>query len=388
MQRKFVMKKIAAYLKKEVVLCIAIILAVLSMFIIRPDSPYLSYIDFRTLAILFCLMTIVAGFKELGFFDLLAEKLLTAAGSLRATVLVLVFLCFFLSMVITNDVALITFVPFTITVLHKMGEEVRRKWMLQVVVMQTIAANLGSMFTPIGNPQNLYLFGLTDFTTLDFLKFMFPYMGVSFLLLTGWIFLAAGGKKERGMAGEPTEYVTVDSCGNRIEKTIVYSLLLVLSLLTVGRILPYWIAFVCVLLYTLLRNHSLLRKVDYSLLGTFAALFIFIGNLGRIQVFHDFLLKIITGREVITAVIASQVMSNVPAAILLSGFTENVRGLIVGTNLGGLGTLIASMASLISFKYVAEEAGREKGTYLRLFTVANLLFLAVLLGVAGVLGQF
>ena len=316
MQRKFVMKKIAAYLKKEVVLCIAIILAVLSMFIIRPDSQYLSYIDFRTLAILFCLMTIVAGFKELGFFDLLAEKLLTAAGSLRATVLVLVFLCFFLSMVITNDVALITFVPFTITVLHKMGEEVRRKWMLQVVVMQTIAANLGSMFTPIGNPQNLYLFGLTDFTTLDFLKFMFPYMGVSFLLLTGWIFLAAGGKKERGMAEEPTEYVTVDSSGNRIEKTIVYSLLLVLSLLTVGRILPYWIAFVCVLLYTLLRNHSLLRKVDYSLLGTFAALFIFIGNLGRIQVFHDFLLKIITGREVITAIIASQVMSNVPTARL------------------------------------------------------------------------
>lgn len=407
------MKKIAAYLKKEVVLCIAIILAVLSMFIIRPDSQYLSYIDFRTLAILFCLMTIVAGFKELGFFDLLAEKLLAAAGSLRATVLVLVFLCFFLSMVITNDVALITFVPFTITVLHKMGEEVRRKWMLQVVVMQTIAANLGSMFTPIGNPQNLYLFGLTDFTTLDFLKFMFPYMGVSFLLLTGWIFLAAGGKKERGMAeqektetekterkmaernmterdmtGNITAHAAFPATEKRMEQTVAYSVLLVLSLFTVGRILPYWMTFACVLLYTLLRNHSLLRKVDYSLLGTFAALFIFIGNLGRIQVFHDFLLKIITGREVITAVIASQVMSNVPAAILLSGFTENVRGLIVGTNLGGLGTLIASMASLISFKYVAEEAGRQKGIYLRLFTVANLLFLAVLLGAAGVLQQF
>lgn len=388
MQRKFVMKKIVADLKKEVVLCIAIILAVLSMFIIRPDSQYLSYIDFRTLAILFCLMTIVAGFKELGFFDLLAEKLLAAAGNLRATILVLVFLCFFLSMVITNDVALITFVPFTITVLHKMGEEVRQKWLFQVVVMQTIAANLGSMFTPIGNPQNLYLFGLSDFTTLDFLKFMFPYMGVSFLLLVGWICLATCGKKERGIAGETTEHTPAVSCENRIEKTIVYSLLLLLSLLTVGRILPYWIAFVCVLLYTLLRNHALLRKVDYSLLGTFTALFIFIGNLGRIQAFHDFLIKIITGREVITAVIASQVMSNVPAAILLSGFTENVRGLIVGTNLGGLGTLIASMASLISFKCVAEEAGREKGRYLWLFTVVNLVFLAVLLGTAGVLGQF
>ena len=382
------MKAVVTYLKKEIVLCIAILLAVLSVFFVRPDSQYLSYIDFRTLAILFCLMTIVAEFKELGFFDLLAEKLLAAAKSLRAAILVLVFLCFFLSMVITNDVALITFVPFTITVLNKMGTEVRQKWLFRVVVMQTIAANLGSMFTPIGNPQNLYLFGLTDFTTLDFLKLMFPYTGVSGLLLVGWIFLSTCGTSGSVIPRDTAKSTVTVPGEKRREKTIAYSLLLGLSLLTVGRILPYWVVFVCVLLYTLCRNSSLLRKVDYSLLGTFAALFIFIGNLGRIQVFHDFLMKMITGREVITAVIASQVMSNVPAAILLSGFTENIQGLIVGTNLGGLGTLIASMASLISFKYVAEEAGREKGTYLRLFTVANLLFLAVLLGAAGVLQQF
>lgn len=379
------MKTVITYLKKEIVLGIAIILAVLSVFFVRPDSQYLSYIDFRTLAILFCLMTIVAGFKELGFFDLLAEKLLTAAKSLRAAFLVLVFLCFFLSMVITNDVALITFVPFTITVLNKMGAKVRQKWLFQVVVMQTIAANLGSMFTPIGNPQNLYLFGLTDFTTLDFLKLMFPYTGMSGLVLVGWIFLSTCGTSGNVIPRDTAKNTVVVPGEKRREKTIAYSLLLVLSLLTVGRILPYWIVFICVLFYILCRNGALLRKVDYSLLGTFAALFIFIGNLGRIQVFHDFLMKMITGREVITAVIASQVMSNVPAAILLSGFTENVQGLIVGTNLGGLGTLIASMASLISFKYVAEESGQEKGTYLRLFTVANLLFLAVLLGAASVL---
>ena len=382
------MKTVITYLKKEIVLGIAIILAVLSVFFVRPDSQYLSYIDFRTLAILFCLMTIVAGFKELGFFDLLAEKLLTAAKSLRAAFLVLVFLCFFLSMVITNDVALITFVPFTITVLNKMGAKVRQKWLFQVVVMQTIAANLGSMFTPIGNPQNLYLFGLTDFTTLDFLKLMFPYTGMSGLVLVGWIFLSTCGTSGNVIPRDTAKNTVVVPGEKRREKTIAYSLLLVLSLLTVGRILPYWIVFICVLFYILCRNGALLRKVDYSLLGTFAALFIFIGNLGRIQVFHGFLMKMITGREVITAVIASQVMSNVPAAILLSGFTENVQGLIVGTNLGGLGTLIASMASLISFKYVAEESGQEKGTYLRLFTVANLLFLAVLLGLAGVLQQF
>lgn len=381
------MKTMVTFIKKEIVLCIAIILAVLSMLFIRPDSRYLSYIDFRTLAILFCLMTIVAGFKELGFFDLLAEKLLLAARGLRATVAVLVFLCFFLSMLITNDVALITFVPFTITVLNKMGEEIRQKWMFQVVVMQTIAANLGSMFTPIGNPQNLYLFGLTDFTALEFLKLMLPYTGMSFFLLLGWIFLSTYGKSGSGISIE-TERNQVAVPGEKHkEKTIAYSLLLILSLLTVGRILPYWIVFACVLLYTLCRNGALLRKVDYSLLGTFTALFIFIGNLGRIPAFHQFLMNVITGREIITAVIASQVMSNVPAAILLSGFTENIRGLIVGTNLGGLGTLIASMASLISFKYVAEEEGRDKGTYIRLFTVANVVFLLILLGVAAVLQQ-
>lgn len=379
------MNQVFNFIKKEIVLCIAIILAVLSMFFVKPDRQYLAYIDFRTLAILFCLMTIVAGFKQLGFFDLLAEKLLSAAKGVKATVAVLVFLCFFLSMLITNDVALITFVPFTITVMKKMEEPIRQRWMLPVIVMQTIAANLGSMFTPIGNPQNLYLFGLTDFNTLEFLSLMLPYTGVSFLLLLVWI-LCWEGKSKMTDGGYRGEHVRIMTGQNDREKTLVYSLLLLLSLLTVGRILPYWMALVGVLVYTLCRDARLLRKVDYSLLGTFTALFIFIGNLGRIQGFHDFLLKVITDREVITAVAASQVMSNVPAAILLSGFTDHIEGLIVGTNLGGLGTMIASMASLISFKYVVGENPQYKGKYFRLFTVANVVFLVILMGVAWILG--
>ena len=177
------MKKLMLFIKREIVLSIAIVLAAVSAIWVHPDAQYPGYIDFRTLAVLFCLMTVVAGFRKLGFFDLLAEKLLARTKTVAGVAFVLVFLCFFLSMVITNDVALITFVPFTITIMHKMEEKLRRKWMLRVIIMQTLAANLGSMFTPIGNPQNLYLFGMSDDTVFVFLRLMFPYTLVSGILL-------------------------------------------------------------------------------------------------------------------------------------------------------------------------------------------------------------
>lgn len=181
------MKKLMLFIKREIVLSIAIVLAAVSAIWVHPDAQYPGYIDFRTLAVLFCLMTVVAGFRKLGFFDLLAEKLLARTKTVAGVAFVLVFLCFFLSMVITNDVALITFVPFTITIMHKMEEKLRRKWMLRVIVMQTLAANLGSMFTPIGNPQNLYLFGMSDDAAFAFLRLMFPYTLVSGIFLAGWI---------------------------------------------------------------------------------------------------------------------------------------------------------------------------------------------------------
>lgn len=179
------MKALMKFIKKEIVLWIALALAVLSMFVVKPDSRYLGYVDFRTLAILFCLMAVVAGFKRQGVFELLAEKLLSVAGSVRGMVTVLVLLCFFMSMVITNDVALITFVPFTIAVMGRTEAGIKERWLLKTVVMQTIAANLGSMLTPIGNPQNLYLFGLSDLGVGGFVRLMLPYTLLSLLLLLG-----------------------------------------------------------------------------------------------------------------------------------------------------------------------------------------------------------
>lgn len=373
------MKALMKFIKKEIVLWIALALAVLSMFVVKPDSRYLGYVDFRTLAILFCLMAVVAGFKRQGVFELLAEKLLSVAGSVRGMVTVLVLLCFFMSMVITNDVALITFVPFTIAVMGRTEAGIKERWLLKTVVMQTIAANLGSMLTPIGNPQNLYLFGLSDLGVGGFVRLMLPYTLLSLLLLLGWIFCASRRDKktvDKAAESEGTEPGKKRGSGSA-ERMIAYSVLAVISLLAVGHIIPYWAAFASVLAYTLCRDRKVLSQVDYALLCTFAALFVLIGNIGRIPAFRDFLMRMTEGWEIAVSVAASQIMSNVPAAILLSGFTNRIEGLIVGTNLGGLGTMIASMASLISFKYIAA-AGERRGRYFLLFTVANLVFLAVL----------
>lgn len=373
------MKALMKFIKKEIVLWIALALAVLSMFVVKPDSRYLGYVDFRTLAILFCLMAVVAGFKRQGVFELLAEKLLSVAGSVRGMVTVLVLLCFFMSMVITNDVALITFVPFTIAVMGRTEAGIKERWLLKTVVMQTIAANLGSMLTPIGNPQNLYLFGLSGLGVGGFVRLMLPYTLLSLLLLLGWIFCASRRDKktvDKAAESEGTEPGKKRGSGSA-ERMIAYSVLAVISLLAVGHIIPYWAAFASVLAYTLCRDRKVLSQVDYALLCTFAALFVLIGNIGRIPAFRDFLMRMTEGREIAVSVAASQIMSNVPAAILLSGFTNRIEGLIVGTNLGGLGTMIASMASLISFKYIAA-AGERRGRYFLLFTVANLVFLAVL----------
>ncbi len=373
------MKALLQFIKKEIVLSIALALAVLSVFVVKPDSVYLGYVDFRTLAILFCLMAVVAGFKRQGVFELLAEKLLSVAGSVRGMVTVLVFLCFFMSMVITNDVALITFVPFTIAVMGRAESGIKERWLLKTVVMQTIAANLGSMLTPIGNPQNLYLFGLSDLGVGGFVRLMLPYTLLSLLLLLGWIFCASRRDKktvDKAAGSEGTEPGEKRGSGSA-ERMIAYSVLAVISLLSVGHIVPYWVALALVLAYTLCRDRGVLFQVDYALLCTFAALFVLIGNIGRIPAFRDFLMRMTEGREIAVSVAASQIMSNVPAAILLSGFTNRIEGLIVGTNLGGLGTMIASMASLISFKYIAA-AGERRGRYFLLFTAANLVFLAVL----------
>ena len=379
------MTKLIRFIKQEAVLTVAAVLALLSAFFVPPDGAYLGYIDFRTLAILFSLMTVMAGLRQQGIFDRMGRALLALTGSTLQLVLVLVGLCFFGSMFITNDVSLLTFVPFTFVVLNSLGAEAREKLILPVVCMQTIAANLGSMLTPIGNPQNLYLYGRSGMGMGAFVALMLPYTLASLALLAGWaVWLCRGGSPVcKGTGGPflaPQQSVAADG-------RIIWmdAALFVVCLLAVVRVLPYPVAFGAVLAATLLADRATLGRVDYSLLLTFVAFFVFIGNLGRVEAFSDWLRQIIAGREVLVAVLASQVTSNVPAALLLSGFTQNVQALIIGTNLGGLGTLIASMASLISYRQIAREEPAGKGRYFALFTLSNLLFLAVLLALWAIL---
>ncbi len=356
--------KIKEFIKKEAVLCISFVLAAASMLFVRPSAEYIGYIDFRTLALLLCLMLVMAGLNGLGVFRLLADKLLSKTGSMRSLALALNLLCFFSAMLITNDVALITFVPFTLIAL-KLSDKTDKAIIL--VVLETVAANLGSMLTPIGNPQNLYLFSAFNMGMAEFIGAVLPYALLSLVLIVlssllfdkGRIAVKSQGDKDRINRG----------------KAAVYACLFVLSLLTVFRVLPYGITLGITLAAVLLSDRKTLLKADYSLLLTFVFLFVFIGNLGRIEAVSTLLKNIVTGSEVLIGVAASQVFSNVPAALLLSGFTQNAADLLVGVNLGGLGTLIASMASLISFKLIAKE-NIKSGRYLLVFTVVNVAFLA------------
>ncbi len=378
------MGKIKNFIKAEMVLCIAVLLAVVSVFFVRPDAEYLGYIDFRTLAILFCLMSIMAGLQKLGLFRFVAEELLKKVKTDGQLILILVMLCFFFSMFITNDVALITFVPFTFTVLKLLGRERAEKFVVPVVVMQTIAANLGSMLTPIGNPQNLYLYGKAGLSLGAFLKLMLPYTLLAFGLLFVWCILQEFKEKD---AKPEVTFAERTSLKGKGLKLTVYGALFVLSLLCVAHKIPYGVTLIVVAIVVFFMDRTVLKQVDYSLLLTFVGFFVFIGNMGRISAFREFLQGIIAGNETLVAILSSQVISNVPAALLLSGFTQDYQALIVGTNLGGLGTLIASMASLISYKYLAKEESDKKGKYFLYFTVANLVFLAAMLILAKGMGQ-
>ena len=364
--------KVINFLKKEVVLTVALVLAIVSSFFVLPDREYLSYIDFRTLAILFCLMAVMAGLQKSGMFSYVAEKLLQKVKHIRMAAFILIALCFFSSMLITNDVALITFVPFSFIVLSLIGAETL---VVPVVVMQTVAANLGSMLTPIGNPQNLYLYGKAGLGLGQFVGLMLPYAAASFVLLTAWCLLFR-------YRGEKTvSYVPqndVDLSKSKVQ-LLVYGLLFAVSLLAVAHIIEWYVALAVTVIAVAIVDRSVFKNVDYALLLTFVGFFIFIGNMGRVPAFNALLGRIIEGREVLTAVVCSQFMSNVPAALLLSGFTPRCDLLLIGTNLGGLGTIIASMASLISFKYISRDYKHLRGKYMLFFTCANLIFLAVLI---------
>ena len=363
------MKKIKAFLQKETVLCIAALCAVATMFLVPPDGEYLHYIDWRVLCLLLCLMAVVSGFKSLGAFDWLTYQLLRRIKSGRVLGVTLVLLPFFCSMLVTNDVALIVFVPFTLALLSGLGCE---RAMVPVIVLQTVAANLGSMATPVGNPQNLYLYAAYSLSAGEFFSVVLPLTALSLAALT----VASIPVLPRALPEQSLREERISSAG----KMGLYAALFVLCLLTVFRVVPYPVTTAVVVAALFLADRKLLKEIDFMLLLTFVCFFVVSENLGRVEAVRSFLQSLLSKNSLLTAVGASQVISNVPAAVLLSAFTEDWRALLAGVNIGGLGTPIASLASLITLKLYMRWPGAKVGRFMVVFTAANLLGLALLLG--------
>lgn len=357
------------FVKKEPVLFVAILLAVLSSFLVKPSVEYINYIDFGVLILLFCLMVVVSGFQSIGVFEFLAAYLLKCMKNMRQLYFVMISLCFFSSMLITNDVALITFIPFTIMILIHLDKKDK---LITLIVLETIAANLGSMLTPIGNPQNLYIYTISQMSLLKFVSVMLPITVISYLLLLLIIWI--GTKKNENIEMNLPVKEVEDK-----KRFALYVILFVLCICAVLHLVPYVVLLGVVFCGAYLSDKDLIGKVDYSLLLTFTAFFIFIGNMQHMEFIRSFINSIIAGNTIVFAVLSSQIISNVPAAVLLSGFTKNYAELLIGLNIGGLGTLIASMASLISYRYYVNIENHDTKKYISVFTITNLFFLIVLL---------
>lgn len=368
-------KKLLRFIKRETVLVIACASAVLSSCFVSPSAEYLSYIDFKVLACLFCLMGVVSGLRKTGLFDRAAASLTRHTTSLRTMSALLVGTTFVVSMFITNDVALITFVPFSLLVLRN---EQSGRLRIRIIVLQTIAANVGSSLTPVGNPQNLFLFSYYKMESGAFFSAIAPVVAIGAALLAGALFSVPAASSAKPVTAGPNFHTS---------RTMVlaYCALFVVSVLAVFRVFDYRFVTVAVLAFLLAFDRSVIKRIDYSLLFTFVGFFIFIGNLRHIDSINAFVTSIVSSNVTLVSALASQFISNVPAAIFLSGFTDDSASLLRGVSIGGMGTLIASLASVISFKFFSRERPDETIRFLLVFAFWNALFFAVLLGMAAIL---
>ena len=362
------LERIKNFIAKEIVFCVAAGCAALTMLFVPPDREYLTYIDFRVLFLLLCLMAVVAGLKSIGLFHWLTYQLLHRIHSGRLLSVTLVLLPFICSMFVTNDVALIIFVPFTLMLLDQLD---CKQSIIPIAVFQTVAANLGSMATPVGNPQNLYLYAFYNIGIGDFFSVTLPLTAISLILLAAASLPLLPNK----LHNQNIKPAVIRST----KQLLVFLALFVLCLLTVFRVLPYIATTAITVVVLFFIDRKLLKEIDYMLLLTFVCFFTVSENLGRIDSIRLFLQHLLQSSTLITAVATSQVISNVPAAVVLSGFTDQWQQLLSGVNIGGLGTPIASLASLITIKFYMRWPGAKVMRFLGYFTVINVIALAILL---------
>ena len=364
--RTAVFNGILVFIKKNTVMCIALLAAIVTSFIVPPDKNYVTYFDYKTLTCLFCVLAGVCALKNINFFYVLARKVVQLFKTARMSVLALVYITFIGSMLIANDLALLTFLPlgyFVLTTTEK------QKYMAFTFIMQNIAANLGGMLTPFGNPQNLYLYTKFNIPSLEFVKIMaIPFtVAVALITLCCIIFVKP----------EPLSLSDEKIKLNPL-RTVVYLLIFALSIVIVFRGITYWIGLIVIPATLLIFDRKALKNVDYGLLFTFVFFFIFAGNMARIEIVRSLFSTLLEKNTLLFSVVSCQFISNVPSAVLLSQFTDNYADLLVGVNIGGVGTLISSLASLITFREYTSHNPGKTGYYIKLFSLINFAFLIIL----------
>lgn len=372
--KEAIAKPVAAFVRKNTVMVIAFFAAAMTTIFVPIDAQYIGYFDFKTLTCLFCVLAVVCALKDIRFFYMLARRIVHLFRNARLSILALVYITFIGSMLIANDMALLTFLPLGYLVLATTGKE---KYMPFTFIMQNIAANLGGMLTPFGNPQNLYLYTKFSIPNAEFVSIMAPPFAVAVALITASCLIFV----KPDVLEIPDEEISLPPL-----RTALYLALFALAIAIVFRGIPYWIGLVVIPLVLLFADRKALLEVDYPLLLTFVFFFIFAGNMGRIDAVRSFFSSLLEKDTLTFSTLSCQAISNVPSAILLSQFTDNYRALLVGVNIGGVGTLIASLASLITFREYAKHNPGKAGSYIAQFSAFNFSFLFVLLSFMKALG--
>lgn len=359
--------KIVAFVKKEVVLSIAIICTIITMVFIPVDKEYMEYFDYKTLVSLFCMLAVVAGLKNTNVFELISKKLIGLFHTRRAVIYALIFGTFFFDMIVANDMSLITFLPLTYIVLHSTNND---KYLSITFILQTIAANMGGMITPYGNPQNLYLYSYYNIPTAEF----FGVLLIQSLAIAGLLIIAGLFIKNEELVLKSNEKINVDK-----KKLSIYVVLFAFVILSIFRVVPHLVTLGIVILTVLCVDRKRFKEVDYALLATFCVFFIFSGNIARIPAIKEFIASIVTKNTLVAGIVSCQFISNVPTAIFLSKFTESYRELLVSVNIGSLGIIISSLASLITLKEFLKHQPKNFKKYMGMFTLINTAFLAIML---------
>ncbi len=361
------MEKALSFAKKNVVMLIALLFAIVTSIIVPPDRKYIGYFDFKTLTCLFSVLAVVCALRNIRFFYTLAKAIIRRFKNTKICILALVYITFIGSMLIANDMALLTFLPLGYFVLHTTGKQ---KYLAFTFIMQNIAANLGGMLTPFGNPQNLYLYSKFNIPDAEFVSIMFIPFIVSIVLITLCCLVFV-----------KTEPLIIEerAAALPLARTGVYLILFAFSILIVFRFIPYYIALIVIPVSLIFLDRKALLDVDYGLLFTFVFFFIFSGNMARIEPVRDFFSYLLERNTLVFSALSCQFISNVPSAILLSQFTANYRELLLGVNIGGAGTMIASLASLITFREYSKEAPGHALRYILKFSLFNFAFLGILI---------